>query len=257
MFLFEMFVHLQWRDDRIMVKKGQSLDGIWHTLDSNQINQIWNPDLTIYNMSSFKRLSILNPTNGFLKIHADYSNEVIVDYIFGADVTIACSFEFADYPLDKQECEMRMGSTSYGRDLIFVPWSRVPGVAFFSSKTDDDPPEIFESKGFHITITKSTDDFSWCKNLTNKEKIKLCTDKHLQHIIFAVEMTRSFQPFFMHYYAPCIAIVLVTHASFIIPPDVIPGRIALLATQFLTLVNIFIDQQVNHLHKRLYLTDTV
>ena len=254
---FEISVHLQWRDDRIMVKKEQSLDGTWHTLDSNQINQIWNPDLTIYNMSNFKRLSILNPTNGFLKIYADYSNEVIVDYAFGADVTIACLFEFADYPLDEQKCEMRMGSTSYGRDLNFVPWSRVPGVAFIKSKKEDEPPEIFESKGFHITITKSTDDFSWCQNLTNKEKIKLCTDKHLQHIVFAVEMKRSFQPFFMHYYAPCIAIVLVTHASFIIPPDVIPGRIALLVTQFLTLVNIFIDQQVNYIHKNIYFTDII
>ena len=65
---FEIFVHLQWQDDRIMVKKGEDPVGTWHTLDSNQIHQIWNPDLTIYNMSSFQRLSILNPTNGFLKI---------------------------------------------------------------------------------------------------------------------------------------------------------------------------------------------
>ena len=244
---FEIFVHLQWQDDRIMVKKGEDPVGTWHTLDSNQIHQIWNPDLTIYNMSSFQRLSILNPTNGFLKIYAGSttSDKVIVDYIFNADVTIACAFKFADYPLDKQKCELRMGSTSYGRVLKFVPWARVPGVSYYQSKKEDDPPEIFDTKGFHMTAKKVTDDFSWCQNLTNKDKIKLCTDEHLQHIVFEVDMTRSFQPFFMHYYAPCIAIVLVTHASFIIPPDCIPGRVALLVTQFLTLVNIFIDQQVS------------
>ena len=243
---FEIFVHLQWRDDRIMVKKDSSPIGAWHTLDSYHVNKIWNPDLTIYNMSSFKRLSIMNPTNGFLKIYVGnaVSSEVIVDYIFNADVTIACAFEFTKYPMDRQRCELRMGSTSYGRYLNFVPWARVPGVSFYQSTEKDDPPEQFDAKGFHMTLTKFTDDFSWCKNLTNKDKIKLCKAEHLKHIVFVVDMTRSFQPFFMHYYAPCIAIVLVTHASFIIPPDCIPGRVALLVTQFLTLVNIFIDQQV-------------
>ena len=98
-------------------------------------------------------------------------------------------------------------------------------------------------KGFRIEVQQKTDNFSYCDGKPSEPK--MCTRKHLQHVVFDIEMHRFLQPFFMHYYAPCILIILVTHASFIIPPDCIPGRVALLATQFLTLVNIFINQQVN------------
>ena len=245
---FDMSIHLQWRDDRIkvnppsVVEDDEKFLGSWHILDSNQIDKIWNPDLTIYNMSSFKRLSILNPTNGFLKIHSKLDN-ILVDYIFNAEVTIWCEFLYVDYPMDEQRCELRMGSISYGRNLEFVLWTKVPGIAYHDSEFNSPPPETFDMKGFHMTAQKMTDNFTYC-NGKNIEEIKLCKAKHLQHVVFDIRMKRSFQPFFMHYYAPCIAIVVVTQASFIIPPDCIPGRVALLVTQFLTLVNIFIDQQV-------------
>ena len=57
-------------------------------------------------------------------------------------------------------------------------------------------------------------------------------------------MSRRLQPFIMECYLPCIAIVIVSHISFILPLDAIPGRVALLVTQFLTLTNICIHQQV-------------
>ena len=57
-------------------------------------------------------------------------------------------------------------------------------------------------------------------------------------------MKRIQQPYLLKYYLPCIAIVTVTQISFYIPPDAIPGRIALLVTQFLTLTNLFISEQV-------------
>ena len=241
----EIFVHLQWRDDRIMVKTEENTFGTWHTLDSNHIKQIWNPDLTIYNMTRLKRLSILNPTNGFLKIYAgnNLSDGVIIDFSFIADVTVGCDFDFSHYPLDEQRCELRMGSTSYGRYLRFVSWYRVPGVTRISTE-DNDPPTKIKTKGYYVRISKLTDDFSWCQNLTRKDKNKLCSAKHLQHVIFDVAMKRQYQALFLHYYAPCIAVVLITHTSFIISPDCIPGRISLLIVQFLTLVNMFIDQQV-------------
>merc|ERR1712038_1162244 len=45
------------------------------------------------------------------------------------------------------------------------------------------------------------------------------------------------------YYISCAAIVIISQISFLIPPDQVPGRIALLVTTFLILVNIFIGQQ--------------
>ena len=243
----DILVHLQWRDDRIIVNpppgKKVGLIGIWNILDSNQIHKIWNPDLTIYKMTHLKRLSILNPSNGFLKIHADRKLEkVLVDYEFEAEITVSCNFHYGNYPMDMQHCELRMGSTSYGRHIEFTLWSQDPGVDY-QRELSNPPVQKLEMKGFRIDVLQKTDNFSYCDGKPSEPK--MCIRKHLQHVVFDIEMNRFLQPFFMHYYAPCILIILVTHASFIIPPDCIPGRVALLATQFLTLVNIFINQQVN------------
>ena len=52
------------------------------------------------------------------------------------------------------------------------------------------------------------------------------------------------QPYMMKYYIPTMAVVLVSEIGFVIPLTAIPGRVALLVTQFLTLVNLFIYQMV-------------
>ena len=67
----------------------------------------------------------------------------------------------------------------------------------------------------------------------------------LKEVGFNLTMKRIQQPFILRYYLPCVAIVIVTQISFYIPPDAIPGRIGLLITLFLTLMNLLIGEQVN------------
>ena len=59
-------------------------------------------------------------------------------------------------------------------------------------------------------------------------------------------MRRNYRPFVIQYYVPCIGIVIVAHVSFVIPASAIPGRVGLVATQFLTLTNIFISEMVRY-----------
>ena len=70
---------------------------------------------------------------------------------------------------------------------------------------------------------------------------------NLKEVGFNLTMKRVQQPYLLKYYLPCIAIVTVTQISFYIPPDAIPGRVALLVTQFLTLTNLFISEQVRNI----------
>ena len=60
-----------------------------------------------------------------------------------------------------------------------------------------------------------------------------------------ITMKRCLLPFVMKYYLPCIAIILVSFFSFLLALDSVPARVVLLVTQFLTLTNILIAQQVN------------
>ena len=70
---------------------------------------------------------------------------------------------------------------------------------------------------------------------------------NLFEIGFNITMKRVQQPYILKYYLPCVAIVTVTQVSFYIPHDAIPGRVALLVTQFLTLTNLFISEEVSNI----------
>ena len=60
-----------------------------------------------------------------------------------------------------------------------------------------------------------------------------------------IKLERQVLPFIIRYYLPCIAIITVSLMNFLISVDSIPARTALLVTQFLTLTNILIAQQVS------------
>ncbi len=57
---------------------------------------------------------------------------------------------------------------------------------------------------------------------------------------------RFWSPFVLKYHVPSAGIVLLCHISYVIPPNTaIPGRVALLATNFLALSNLFGTHQVH------------
>ena len=56
---------------------------------------------------------------------------------------------------------------------------------------------------------------------------------------FQLVLTRKMSFYVVTYYLPSGLFVVVSWISFMVPPDIIPGRMALLVTLFLVLVNIF------------------
>ena len=61
--------------------------------------------------------------------------------------------------------------------------------------------------------------------------------KNYSVIGFEITFNRSFSKYFWMYYLPSILVVLMSACSFIIPPNVIPGRMALLVTLFLVQID--------------------
>ena len=55
---------------------------------------------------------------------------------------------------------------------------------------------------------------------------------------FLVTMKRSPMPYYMNVYLPTGLLTITSLIGFLIPPDIVPGRMALLVTIFLMLVNI-------------------
>ena len=55
---------------------------------------------------------------------------------------------------------------------------------------------------------------------------------------FYVNMKRSPIPYYMNVYLPTGLLTITSLIGFLIPPDIVPGRMALLVTIFLMMVNI-------------------
>ena len=56
---------------------------------------------------------------------------------------------------------------------------------------------------------------------------------------FKIKLKRAYKPYVINFYMPSTIFVMVSWISFLIPPDVIPGRMGLLITLLLVLINLF------------------
>ena len=98
------------------------------------------------------------------------------------------------------------------------------------------------------TTSYDTDGFEIQSHEIGTEKfcIRLLAT-HWTVFYFDVRVKRQISQYIFQYYIPSITIVIASSVSFIIPLSAIPGRVALVVTQFLTLTNIFIHQMVIYL----------
>ena len=220
----DYYQDMRWVDNRIQTKF-EAYEDI-SVLNNNLIDQIWMPDLWIQNLYAHELHSVLQPTGGltigkncgkYKCIEEEEMHSTLIRYNLEALATIYCNFDFINYPMDTQTCEFVMDG-AYPE----------PGVVQFELK-----------HGQFGTTHKNTntDDFEIDISFANKTQNPFgvhCT----------IKMKRCLLPFVIKYYLPCIAIIIVSLISFLISIDSLPARVALLVTQFLTLTNILIAQQV-------------
>ena len=125
-------------------------------------------------------------------------------------VTIECRFNYRKYPIDSQKCGLRFASDSLKR---LIPVLDDPlGICSQSN-------HLYEVNGFHVSSA--------------------CSDAGVDFFLKRDIIADLFQ-----HYLPSAIIVLVSQTSFVIPLSALPGRISLVVTLFLALINILISEQV-------------
>ena len=103
-------------------------------------------------------------------------------------------------------------------------------------------PILFDPERMYHNI-QSYAKLGW--DITTSVTEEVITNKTVvTYIGLHIRMRRNYNPYVFQYYMPAAAIVIISQISFIIPPSSIPGRVGLVATQFLTLTNIFISEMV-------------
>ena len=220
----EFSLTMQWLDPRI--KTNFSEDDVKNSgiaLDLNRVNRhIWQPDLYIHNLSNYKIFSGSKQTTS-LKLLSNNTidkTKTLVEWKIESKETIYCNFLLSLYPMDSQNCEFRFGSLS--SSLKFL-WLEPNNVLSFKKKC--------YNLDFHLTVIQP-----YGVNMTEATNA----------IGFDLKMERILQHFILEFYLPCWAIVCSSFISFIIPLTAIPGRIGLVVTLFLALINIFIHQMVRN-----------
>ena len=202
--------------------------------------QIWHPETEIYttNLQSSKSLyekriyeqiyAYPNDNSSTCDNQKLSGNGTTLEALKSWKVTIDCKFDFNNFPLDTQQCEF----LQYGSESIDLR-------SCHPSDDHEFGPE--EANGYRFTMIP-------IQETIQGDLIDGIVDNGTFYVGLNITLERIVTPYLFQYYFPCIAIVVVSTISFIIPVSAIPGRVALVVTQFLTLMNIFIHQMVINMY---------
>ena len=219
---FEYMLSLIWFDHRIKANFSNHLEekDIRQSLASERI---WKPMPNIKRLTDRKDLTDSIDVKKFSLSLKDTNNidTIEVRLKFSGRMTVFCNdWKLEKYPLDRQTCPI---------EFYYPGPSAVNYIIDTQNKSGQQINMWHIADGFDIMIN-----FAECRE-NNAIKINM-------------QMQRLFQPFFFKFYLPSILIVCISGTGFLFPLTVLPGRMTLAVTLFLTLANLFIYQMVICFH---------
>nr|ALS46611.1 glutamate gated chloride channel GluCl2 [Tetranychus cinnabarinus] len=196
----------EWRDERLQYNDNNEQIKFLTLTDPNRI---WKPDLFFSNEKEGHFHTIIMP-NVLLRIYPDGS----VLYSIRISLLLACPMDLKCYPLDEQECFMRMASYGYTTDDLEFRWK------------DGDPVQI--TSNLHLP-----------RFALQKYKTAYCTSRTNTGEYSCLKVYLDFKGEFSYYliqiYMPCCMLVIVSWVSFWLDPNAIPARVSLGVTTLLTM----------------------
>ena len=214
-----MYFRIKWMEPRLVINV-EAED--WNDLESsfkNEINvapeflkYLWYPDLEILGVESFSTTNILKKMAS-LQIYKDRS----IKFNARVDTRISCRMTFDRFPFDLHDCPFQISSYYGTKDTVNCTSEyeyeeqRQRSLQYLI--------DVNELSARHRSYSVDGRYFNTCgvNILLNRTKVQ---------ILFQV-------------YVPATLLAIVSWVSFTIKPDVVPGRMGLLATIFLVLINIF------------------
>ena len=155
---------------------------------------------------------------------------------------ILCGVDFGSYPFDKHSCEFSMKSSmnlSHQEVLTVTTLKHKDSVKFHSllqvfETTLNYNPDSFVSARYDIDYSPLEKDVITMFTNNGNETYALTG--------FRINFARYRSPFLMNVFLPTGVLTFISFISFLIPVDNVSGRMALMVTIFLMLVNISAQQ---------------
>ena len=237
-------IALLWRDDRVITNSTLLSKFSWaysstpglsiHWYDRIPWNDIiWQPNAIKFNNAYqqkllYKPVTFLHVVAGDAISSDSKKYEANATFLYSQkDYTVGlrCPIDFSNFPMDTQTCRLQL-TNEFIRELKILI-NVIDHEAYESF-----PTKKYVRDGFDIITAYDQN------NATRNSS-------EVSYVEITLNMRRLLFPFISQYYAPSIAIVMISHVSFIIPPSSIPGRLGFVATLFLTMTNILIDSNVS------------
>jgi len=215
------FFVVRWKDERLVIDQDKIEKNLgpdddadaWIPVDVSFIKEFWLPDAEILNLKEFETLNVLSKLEG-LWLNRNFE----IMYAVATRITFICPMTFNSFPLDVQVCLFQVGSFNYDNTkMVFVD-------EFIADQT-----QIRSVLDYSIQIRALPEDQKNYEALTGNYSVAG----------FEMTLQRKVSHYIITCYLPSGMFVMVSWISFLIPPDVVPGRMTLLITVFLVLVNIF------------------
>ncbi len=226
---FACYFNVMWLDKRIHLEPGfgreQAGPGVNLTNNPDVlvptslefIKHIWLPNILVYNLKTYKVMDVLSRLAGVWV----YTNKKVY-YSQSTHITFICPMRFDKFPLDTQTCLFQVGSYSYNDVLM----------SFETIQAGYDPPTSGNTIALDYAIV--------INRLSPKDSVFEGGQLGNYSLAgFEMVLQRHVSTYIITYYLPSGLFVIVSWISFLIPMEVVPGRMSLLVTLFLVLVNIF------------------
>ena len=214
-----MYFSIKWKEPRLEIDETASdwndtKFGLPDTVDiaPEVLKSLWNPDLEIYGMEAYDSKSALKAMSS-IKINKNRN----IEYSARVDIAISCKMNFDQYPLDKQRCPFRIGS-------------------YYSAEDTVNCTSVYE---FDKDRQRSLQYYLWIEPLPEEYHIFVYEKKRYAVCGVHILLDRTREQIFFQVYLTSTLFVVVSWVSFIIKPEVVPGRMGVLVTVFLVLINIF------------------
>jgi len=212
-----LYFGVVWKEHRLLLPPpGSNNSGAsWLPIDLDFMRHLWVPNVFVYNLVQFTAVDCLDKLAGLWILK---ENELFFNQY--SQVTFMCPMRFDRFPLDEHKCKFMVGSTNYDDTRM----------KFDNYKLDYDPSAGNTVLDYKIDI----------KPMKEADRILQYGDAGNYSLCgFEMTLTRNAAKYLYIYYLPSGLFVVVSWVSFLIPPEVVPGRMALLVTLFLVLINIF------------------
>jgi len=200
----DIYFRQKWVDPRLAFTEQESPVIIPH----NHMYNIWKPDIFFPNEKTANIHQVMVP-NQVINIYPNGT----VHYSSRLTLRLACPMMLTHFPMDYQQCNLKISSYSYNTDELVLKW-------------EDDQP--IERARFYLP------QFALIQTIADNCSTDYKTGKY-GCLMARFKLKREFGYYLLQCYIPSTLVVIISWVSFWIHKSAVPARITLGVTTVLTM----------------------